>query len=129
MVAVRVPERRAVGVQHLLLGERRDGLQGVRVFTDVVPREDAAVRDGVVGNERVQIKVREARTVAVPLIRDASGEVLEETELEVDAGIERALGPAEEPALPVGLALMDGCHITVSRYVPPGTVVVPALAD
>src|SRR5262245_60166414 len=128
VIAVGVPERRTVGVEHLPFGERRDRLEGVRVFTDVVPRENATVRDRVVGNETVQVEVREARTVAVPLIR-APREILEKTELEVHARIERPLGSTEAPAFPVGLPFADGCDVAVSRDVPPRAVVVPALAD
>src|SRR5262249_37217817 len=125
VIAVSVSERRAVRVEHLLCGERRGGLEGVGGFADVVPHEDAAVRDRVVRNKRIKVEMREPRTVAVPLIRNPTGEVLEETKLEVDARIERPLGPAQEPALPVGVVLADRRHVPISWDVPSRTVVVP----
>ena len=60
VVAEAVPERGAVGIQNLLLGERREALESVGIFANIVPGEDAAVGDGVVGDERVQVEVREA---------------------------------------------------------------------
>src|SRR4029077_13044291 len=48
---------------------------------------------------------------------------------EIHARVERAIGPAEQPSLPVGIALADGRDVLVLRHVPARPVVVPALAD
>ena len=57
-----------------------------------MPGEDAAVGDDVVGDECIQIKVGQPGAMAEPLIGDPAGEILEDTELEIDARIERAAG-------------------------------------
>ena len=72
VITVSVSKRGAEGVQHFILCGRRDRLKCVRVLADIVPGEDAAVRDGVVRDERVQIKVRKPGAMAVPLIGDAT---------------------------------------------------------
>src|SRR4029079_19621733 len=87
------------------------------------------VRHGVVRNERVEIEVRQAGGVAVPLIGDAAGEMLEDAELEVGARVEGPVRPPQQPSLPVGVALAESGDVLVLRDVPAGTVVVPALAD
>ena len=71
----------------------------------------------------------ETGAVAVPLIGDAAGKVLEDAELEVDAGVEGAVRPSQQPSFPVRVALANGGDVFVLRNVPARTVVVPSLTD
>src|SRR5262249_2706327 len=116
-------------VEHFVFGERRDTVEGIRILAYVVPGKDATVGHRVVRNERVEIEMREAGTVAVPLIGDAAGEILEDAKLEVDAGIEGAVRPSQQPSFPVRVALPNRGDVFVLWDVPARAVVVPALTD
>src|SRR5262249_30183289 len=91
--------------------------------------EDAAIGHRIVRNEGVEVEVRQTGAVAVPLIGNTAREILEDAEFEVDARIERTLGPSEQPSLPVRIPLSIRGDVFVLRNVPARTVVVPALAN
>src|SRR5262249_39436212 len=46
VVAISAAEGRAVGIKHLLFGERGNALERVGIFADIVPGEDSAVGNG-----------------------------------------------------------------------------------
>jgi hypothetical protein len=94
-----------------------------------MPRENTSVCDGIVRDKGIQVEVDETGTVAVPLVRDSAGKVLENTELEVNSGIERARGAAHQPALPVGILLTNCGDIGLPWIVPARSIEVPALTD
>src|SRR5262249_1432455 len=120
---------RAVGIKHLLFGERGNALERVGIFADIVPGEDSAVGNGVVRNEAVEVKVGQTRSVAIPLIRDPAGEVLEDPELEVHSRVEWTVGPPQKPSLPVRVLVADGGNVFALGDVPARAVKIPALVD
>ena len=85
--------------------------------------------NGVVGNERIEVEVRQAGPVAVPLVGDAAGEFFEDAEFEVDSRIEGPRLSPQQPAIPVRILLPQRRDVRALGDVPARAVEVPALAD
>src|SRR3954454_4414001 len=94
-----------------------------------MPGENASVCHGIVRDEGVQVKMHQPGPVAVPLVRDAAGEIFEDAEFEIDSRIERPPWTPEEPTLPVVILLADCSNIRIFRRMPARAVEVPALAN
>ena len=94
-----------------------------------MPGEDAAVRNDVVGDKRVEIKVREPGPVAEPLVCDPTGKILVDAEFKIHPRIKRPRRTPQQPAIPVGVFLANCQDIGFLRHIPAGPVVVPALVD
>src|SRR5262249_1947426 len=116
-------------VEHLPVRKGRHALKRVGILAYIMPGEDPAVGDGVIRDERVQIEMRQPGAVAVPLVGDASGEILENTELEINAWIERPPRPPQEPTRPIGILFPNGRDVLAAGHVPARTIEVPTLAD
>src|SRR5262249_3748889 len=77
----------------------------------------------------IEKEMRQPGAVAVPLIRDATREILENTKLKIDPRVEGATRAAEQPALPVCVLLADGRDVLALRQMPPRSIEIPALID
>ncbi len=98
-------------------------LESIGIFAPVGPREDTAERHD--GFRRVVFEevVNEVHAVAHPLVGNSTGELPVEPELEVKAGIERAIRLGQEPFLPVGILFTDLVHLLPAS--PARAVIVP----